>query len=954
MKKHFFILSALLLFSFFSFADPAHNVNEIRLENGLTVFTLEDYSSPLIRIEFVTKAGFSAQNAKNAGFYTLYTRILSANLRGISNVEAECNSDSSRYSMTVTPGNLLRTLEKLSKTAFSPNFTDESIQNELSKLKNEVLENEKSVGGYINAAIDSRVFSGAPWKHDSGIYPALFSLIDFDQARITLNEISEKYYTPQNSALFISGNIESAKIRKLLDLTFGIYYSATGLPSERPVKNTNQQRKFVIHHPEITDEMTQIVMQYTSLSPEQCDLAANFLNNDLSHLKGNLLKENSLQILGNEYIDAASARKKDSNRLIIQSLMQRDKKATPYEQVRLFVNTTTNYLTNIYTDELVHSKINLNANTGFISENSATFMNQLASYWIIKEYDNFSPEDLASSYINSVTTAAMMTRNRKLNAVTLESLDDAFENEKPYVFVIMNTKLYEKNKKEFGANNYEEISIENGSWYSQELFKRIAQDALDKFNTQTAIQNQNISELTNNSFYQKNKNTIISTKLYNNIPVYVKQNPNSTSTTILLHIEGGKIRTSDNNGFEALMTEMLATNIRAQLNNKKNHDLITGNISVTSDTDISYSWIAVECDAIDFNQCVNAIRNAITDPINMPAIADRIVSNLQYKKRLMNGDAESQMIAQTIKYLYGKNYIASIFEAEKEILQNVSFDEIVENYSYFSDCDRYAFILTGSVPNNYMEQLNADFRDLKPQDFKLIPIEVPDNPSKSQISVKLNHTFLTDVPASKAGKMPAKLIPTTEFVDPVIYIFKTPNDKKDSYLCSAFASYLKENLPGLVDKKGLINQLPSKSKKESKTEFVPKNCTIRLSTPSYNIPFIGMVFRNVARPYEIENLYTNEIQEILLKLTSTQDITRTLGEIKSCWFADYFGECGNNTGLAMLIQDNIDFLQQEKNPEEYLNAFKTVQDASASDFIRIINDYFGKPSLMVYSSDSKK
>lgn len=954
MKKCISILSALILFSFFTFADPAHNVNEIRLENGLTVFTLEDYTSPLIRIEYVTKAGFSAQNSNNAGFFTLYTRIFSANMQNVSNIEAECNSDSSRYSMTVAPGDLLKTLGELSKNAFSPDFTDESIQNELSKLKNEVLENEKSVGGYINAAIDSRVFSGAPWKHDSGIYPALFSLIDYDQARITLNEISEKYYTPQNSAIFISGNIDTAKVRKLLDLTFGIYYSASGLPSERPVKDTNLQRKFVIHHPEITDEMTQIVMQYTSLSPEQCDLSANFLNSEQSYLKGNLLKENSLQILGNEYIDAASARKKNSSRLIIQSLMQRDKKSTPYEQIRLFVNTTTNYLNNIYIDELVHAKINLNANTGFISENSSTFMNQLASYWIIKEYDNFSPEDLASSYINSITTAAMMTRNRKLNAVTLESLDDAFENEKPYVFVIMNTKLYEKNKKEFTASNYEEISINNGSWYSQELYKRIAQDAIDKFNAQTAIQSQNLAELTDNSFYQKNKNTVVSTKLYNNIPVYAKQNPNSTSTTIMLHIEGGKIRTYENNGFETLMTEMLATNVRAQILNKKNHDLITGNVTVTSDTDISYSRITVECDSIDFKQCINAIKNAIMDPINAPAIADRIVSNLQYKKRLMNGDSEAQMISHTLKYLYGKNYIYSIFEAEKEILQNVSYDEIIESYASFADCDRFAFILTGSIPNNYMEQLNADFSDLKSQDFKLIPIEIPDNPAKNQISVKVNHTFLTDIPASKAGKMPAKLIPTTEFTDPVLFIYKTPNDKKDSYLCSAFASYLKAKLPAIVDKKGLINQLPSKSKKDSKTPFVPKNCTIRLTIPSYNIPFIGMSIRNVARPYELENLYTDEIEEILIKLSSTQDITRTINEIKSIWFEDYFAECGTNSGLALLIQNNIDFLQKNQNPEEYLNAFKTVQDASASDFIRIINDYFAKPALTVYSSDSRK
>ena len=95
MKK-FLTLSFLFFLTFTSlFSLPYDNIHEYTLENGLTVFVLEDTSTPLIRIEYTTRAGFSNQTKETSGFFKLYTRIFEAACP-LEFETVECNADSSR------------------------------------------------------------------------------------------------------------------------------------------------------------------------------------------------------------------------------------------------------------------------------------------------------------------------------------------------------------------------------------------------------------------------------------------------------------------------------------------------------------------------------------------------------------------------------------------------------------------------------------------------------------------------------------------------------------------------------------------------------------------------------------------------------------------------------------------------------------------------------------------
>ena len=480
MKK--FFLAAIIFFLVFTklVALPYDNIQEYTLENGLTVFVLEDTSTPLIRVEYTARAGFSDQTKETSGFFKLYTRIFEAS-SPLALEAADCYADSSRYVITVVPSQLQPALTNLAQNAFALSYTDDILRSQLNQLKTEVTEEAASAGGFINAAIDSRVFSAAPWKHDSGVYPALFKKTTLEQARNILRTIAERYYTPQNSALFISGNVNAQTILSLVEETFGYYYSSYSVPYKAntgAVKNapSYKTKKFVLHSSDISQDMTQVVMQYTGLNIEETELAAQMLNNDASFFKYNLVNQPSLNIPGNEYINAAGAHKKESSRLIIQSLLQKPtgkdaSSITSLDQANLFIESVlsgikeTNYL------EFYAAQMMTLSNLAASNSSSTDFMTNLASYWALQPYDSFI-EDVLDQTIKSSTAANLYSQEEKITDLEFQTIISKLQAEEPFIFVIINSSDYKKNKAKYTAAGFEEINTSNAAWYNQSIFAK--------------------------------------------------------------------------------------------------------------------------------------------------------------------------------------------------------------------------------------------------------------------------------------------------------------------------------------------------------------------------------------------------------------------------------------------------------------------------------------------------
>ncbi|MBR6340872.1 MAG: insulinase family protein [Treponema sp.] len=943
MKKTF--IRNALLFAFIClfytniFAIPLENVKEYTLENGLTVFILQDNSTPLIHLEYTVRAGFSNQTKENSGFFKLYTRIFETACTSLDFDTAECNADSSRYILTTLPSKLEQTSAKLAQAAFSLSYSDDILAARLNELKDEVKEEAASASGFINSAIDSRVFSAAPWKHDSGVYPALFTKTSLEKARNLLNTIAERYYTPQNSALFISGNIDENNILALIEKSFGQYYSSYSPPLSKKSLPVNQQRKFVLHSPDFSADMTQVVMQYTILNMEESQLAAILLNNDASSFKYKLVNRADLNIPGNEYINAAAAHKKDSSRLIIQSLLQKsqDKNSSAVnslEQAEAFVNQVKAGITEISPLEYYAAQQAAIANLSMLNSSSTDFMTNLAAYWALEQYDSFDEEVFDSALI-STTAANLFSRSQKLAAIDYNFLLNKLDSEEAFVFVIINSADYKKNKAKYTAAGYEEINAGNAAWYNQAIFK----DSQDPLADDILTAEKNMLDTTNTNlyskdFYRENISLIKESKLSNGIPLITKENNNSGDITILLSVRGGKLNSADNNGYEEVMLYLLASNIQKEITKKQGEALILGDPLVDYDIAITTGIVTIECSPYDFSACCKAISDAIIYSDILPAQADRAVSTVQYKKRLENGSVARQMLYGVIKELYSKSDFPKIFDAKEEILTKTKYQNILEGYPALLDASRYSIIVTGLIPQNTAEVLENTMGLLTPRNSSqtLLTVQSKLKNSSTKKTVKLTHTFLTDIPAEKAGPMPSKLIPTTKFLDPVMYVFKLPQSgTKENALTLAA---LKE-VEKLVQKK--INLNPKLTQAQAQLQDLIANTDT-----------IILTILNVDDQKEIDSIFRAAVAELNEKLNS-KDYSQIVREIKDNWIQSFMTLTLTNTGTARLLQKGIEIQPYEPKPQYYLNEYNFIENAEREDFIEAMNNIPQQPLLRFYA-----
>lgn len=909
------------------------NYNEYTLENGLQVFIIEDFSSAPVRIEFTVKAGISAQTPETAGFFPLYARLFkyaagSQNKYIFSekNYSAQCGADSSRYITTVAPSQVRQALENISSCAFNPIFSDKNIQRELSTLKTEVMQYANSPAGFINGSIDSRVFSAAPWKQDSGIYPAIFTNTTPTKARSILNKISREWYVPQNCAVFISGAIRKEDALFIIEQTFGQHKAGIKKHTQEPAIPGGTQKKFVIHDSQFSEEITQIVVQYISMNMTQADIAALAYNLENSSYKNELLKRKELNIRGSEYINSAAAHKNGCSRIIFQSLLEKSK-TNPVEQAKLFEQITKNAAKVTSQDEYNFSKQKLISDFENILKNSKTLMDYISQYWAI--------EQIITDKVDSKTlTESFFGRTTNLYEQNLDEIKQLHQDEQPFVFVLVNSKTYKNYRTAFKKAGYEAVDIKNGSWYTQKLYKNailgISEEKLLEEKKSTTTQD------FFSDFEKNNSQNFDSFILQNGIPVTVKSNNQTSNAVILISIKGGKLADKGNSGFTNVMTNAFASNIQNEIYKQKYFGTIKGTPEILAETNLSYSTISVECNYEDLENCIKAISDALIFGEILPADADSYVYSVQTQKRLYNGSPVNQLYSKAINYLYSSADYKNAFDSEKDILEFTNYLDILEAYPKFLNASLYNVVIIGNTNTEQIKtSLEKSIGQLSTPNSKtgIKPLKIPEpNFTKSKkLSVKIRHLFYTDVAAEDAGPMPAILVPTKNFEDPVQFWVKSPEaTSKEFAYFSALSFYLADQMEELGSNQNITSK-------------------IQIVNASKNIPAASFTFLNVAKVSNVNTLYKNTIANLKEKLKNPE--ANIIHDIKTSWLMNTLSSTQTNRGTAILINEGINNFGDSK---KYIKDYELIANSTETDFLAILNDYFPEEAqLRLYSADAK-
>lgn len=928
MKK--IILAIFLVFSAFLYAESnflnEYNYAEYTLENGMQIFVLEDFSSAPVQVEFSVHAGISAQNPATTGFFPLYTRLFKYGAEKnsfLQNLTSECSADSSNYRISVSQELVPSTFEILARCAFSPFFAEKDILREYSALKNEIMQYAPTPAAFINTAIDSRIFSETPWKLDSGIYPQIFTKSTAAEIRSILSRIGKFWYTPQNSAIFVSGPVKKEEIYALAEKTFGSYKPAASFALPEKVTATGKTRKFIMHDLQFSEDMTQIVIEYTGLDFNQASLAAVAYNSDSSTLKKSLCAEHILNIRGPEYINVSSTRHNGCARLIFQTLLEQNLRS-PVEQAETFIEAIKKSPETTDSSEYQAARKILHDNFRETTANSTNFINSLAYFWAIDPLLSGNDEK------EILLAQKLLSQPEKITSTDENSLKTSFENETPFIFVLVNTKNFKKYKSDYKRLGYEEINSKNGSWFTQELYK----NALKEISAEKEeIEQQKAeSESARNIFLEENRNSLKTIELSNGIPVTVKTNRMTNGVSILVSIDGGSLADKNRPGFQNVMANAIASNIRKEIIKYKTQQIISGNPAVYAETSFSDSKIIVECEKEDISLCIRSISDALIFGEITPAEADSYVYSAQTQKRLSGASPLNQMTFRAIKYFYDSNFIRNIFDTEKEILQKTSYNDILAEYPKFLDASLYSIFIAGNTDSEAVRYILEESLGIlaaqttRNDSRRKESVPKPDFPAKTRkINLKIRHLFYTDVKAEDAGPMPAVLVPTKNFADPVQYWFKAPeSDSEEAVIFDALILRLSENL----------NNAGAETK---------------IFLPARDFRCGGITFLNVEHTNYIEETYKKTLSEFVKKLEDSEPSVFEAERTKNAWILSRLSGSKTNTGTARIISSSK---TDEKN---YLDEYEILERAGSKDFLRALNEYFpSEPLLQIFSSDSKK
>lgn len=949
MKNVLRILGIVLVFTVFSARQAAFSseqlpsgFSEYTLENGLNVFIFEDLSSAPVRIEFTSRAGFSSQTPETSGFFPLYARLFKNagkspfyaqhgnELRWLpADAESSCAADSSRYILTVSAQQTETALEQLSLCAFAPIFSDDEIKSAFSSLKNEVMQNAESTEGFINASIDSRVFSAAPWKQDSGIYPAIFTSTPLARARTMITRIAQTEYTPQNSALFISGGISTNTAFAIVQKYFGRF--SAGPVSQKIEMNAvseSAQRKYVLVSGDFSDTLTQIVVQYTTLGMTEADIASAIFGAYGSTFKTQILLHKDLAVRGDDYIDVAAAHKNGFSRLIFQSLLEKSKNISPVKQIDQFVQCIERAPEDFSSDEADKAREKLIAEYKARFTNSASFMEMLSQFWAIETVDK---KDTLQSPAERLVKRADSAAQTDIDLIQKKLI-----REKPFVFVLMNSSVYAENAGGLKRAGYETITQNNGSWYTQKLYENIKKEiASDGIENEIKIPGNALE------FAEQNKELFSFYRLSNGIPVSIKINKNSSSALFGLVISGGEIGSADNPGFETVMANALASNIQKEISLRRTEGTIDGECKVLSEHFPLSCMITVECLSADLDACVECVSHALIYGIIQPSLADSLVYDQRSQKRIADASPVNQLYSAAVRKLYSQSPYTTAFAAGKEILSDTSYTEILSAYPKFLDAARYTVIITGNVhAEEIRDKLENEFGVLSRKLF--IPPEIlpPNFPDSKKILVKLTHQFFTDVSAENAGPMPPVLIPTKDFSDPVQYWIKSPDPASSDF--APFNALMYE----------LTARLQARIQKENLSD-----CIVQLIPADGSVHAGILTFLNVKHTNVIDGIYKNEVTGLLADLSGEMSESVT-SEIQGKWVLNALSGTQTNRGTALLIKKGIETpagKTDDKQALQYLDDYEAVSGMSAAGFASVMQKYiFEQPHLRLYSADSKK
>ena len=201
-----------------------------KLDNGLELVVLEDHSVPIVTIEIAVKNGAYTEPAEFNGLSHLYEHMFFKSNAVIPSQEAylkrmrelgiifngTTSTERVNYFFTLPSQNLAQGMEFMRDAIVTPKFDPEEFKKEIQVVIGEVDRNESNPYYWLGQAVDAKVWHTHPTRKDSLGDRATITSSTVEKMKV----MQERYYVPNNSALFIAGDVTMEEAKKLAEDLF--------------------------------------------------------------------------------------------------------------------------------------------------------------------------------------------------------------------------------------------------------------------------------------------------------------------------------------------------------------------------------------------------------------------------------------------------------------------------------------------------------------------------------------------------------------------------------------------------------------------------------------------------------------------------------------------------------------------------------------------------------------
>ena len=940
MKRFFLVLVVTLLAccpAAFSKEVFLPNLHIYTLDNNFMIFINEEKNSAMPHIAFASRAGYSHQGSADAGFFELYYRLFlrSADQDFLKDypVTPALTADTVSYSCDITPDMLQQAIAQLYACAVEPSFSDADIQKIYTQMKDDIESYQKSATGFLNSAIESRMFPGEPWKQNFGINLETFSSYNMAQIKSFLESIRQSYYTPDNSILIITGNIDAQKTAQLASDFFSKWSTAfSGNTKKNGSLYSTKQRKFVLSSPIFSKEMTQIALQYTEFPKAEAQTVAQAFRLGDSPFNDLLMKEKLLGIRADSYLSASYSSEAGTSRVILQGIMEAPYSflpdemtadpeqiaaANPAVQADTFIEKTKEALKLTKRQfDTARDKVAAALNMG--SGGSKGLADAIVGFWA--QRSDVKAENFYSTFLAYYDSIKKLER---------QAFAEKIDGSRPFVFAMVNDEIYQQHKDAFAERGYELITEDNAAWYKLAAYKLNAAKQ-----TGSTGDTNSFSPSVYSNYYIENIKSLSSTKLSNGIPLVVKSNPGSKTVLTSISIAGGEGASPKGKHFlRTLLINAFATCIQDEMMKMRDGGLLSGDVQINAWTTEVTSYITMECMASELERALTALVNAIVYGDIRPLSADKLISDQNYQMRLKTDSLSWQLRSSAIRYMYKDSLYERVFSiAETEELSSTDFQSIILTYTELLDAALYSLVIVGDTDGQEARELaEKTIGVLRMQkDREVIFIPHPAYEGKT-IDVALKHTYTSDLDPANAPKESPLLVPTKKYYDPMQFYFSAPEYGTQRELFNA-----------------LLLELEKLTEEDLGEGY---ECRTEKATSIVNVGMIEaqrLLHRN-----SFINSFTAARKKLasLLKSDNPETKAKIIEDIKRLWNRNVIIQTQTNDGTARLIQDGI----LDGNKSLYLDSYIVMQNATAADFANILDRYIPESGyLRLFSENSQQ